>query len=206
MTVEFISALQTGVALAITYAGAEILKWIKTRKTRNEFAEKVDEIKTGIDLNKDSIHGILSELKTIKAEVTFNGGASLKDTVYALKWECDARFLAQLNLSPVPTYVCDGSGKCIMANAALLKIFGLSYDLMLGYGWLKAIGKNQEERDEVHHEWSYAVKNGIPYDVEYNVVNQHNGHIKRYKTTANAHVLPSGDVLHYLGTLEEVTK
>lgn len=202
MTPELAGAFQSVAAVILTLASAETVKWIKTRKARNKFAEDVTRILASISSNKESIDTIKKDIKTIKSEVTFNGGASLKDTVYAMKWESDARFLSHLNLSPVPTYICDEDGQCIMVNTALCKLFGLSYQEMTGYGWLKAIGKDQAERDSTHAAWQYSVKNDVPYDMEYTVTNQQTQKKTHCRSSAHALRTPTGEVLHYLGTVE----
>lgn len=68
-------------------------------------------------------------------------------------------------------FMCEPeTGKCLWTNDCLNEIFGLDSAAMRDFGWLTSIA--QEDRDDVHKAWTYAVKNKIPYDYEYTVINQ----------------------------------
>lgn len=150
-------------------------------------------------------HGQL--LQTIQAEVTPNGGGSLKDLVrktYEVSLIADLRAKQVLAIAPIGIYNCDIFGNCIWANEALCSTFGLDHSDMLGNGWLLAVAP--EQRSEVHANWIKSVQNHLPYSWEYDAVNQRTGERFRCKSSAEACKRPdTGEPLFYHGTVERLT-
>lgn len=102
---------------------------------------------------------------------------------------------------PIGVFECDVSGKCIWVNEALMKIFGLRFDEMLDYGWLKGI--DDLERSRVQSEWLLSVQNGFPFSWEYTVVNKETG--ERIRCRAATLSLKIGNTLcGYHGTVAKV--
>ena len=115
-----------------------------------------------------------------------NGGSSLADQINYIKKSIiisnqrQSMLWATIN---VPYYECDEHGVCTYVNEALANLFGMSRDEMLTLGWVKAI-VGQHERVRVVDEFMAAVRNKLPYDVEYRVKNQRTGEEFMAKATA----------------------
>lgn len=92
-------------------------------------------------------------------------------------------------------YICGPDGQCIAANEVLCDMFGLDSTQFTGYGWLEAI----VERESVHRKWTYAVKNGMPYNAEYTVHNHRTDEQFTVATEALTYTAHDGTVVCYVG-------
>lgn len=206
----------------VVYIGAEILKWYKSRKTTKVVRDNVEEILKGQNVFHDKINNDVSEIKSqvskmesdikdVRKEVMFNGGHSMKDQLSKVQNNLsemqglqEARFFAQQNQQLTATYNCDVKGNCTFSNTALSNLFGMHYSEMIGKGWLRAIGLSQSERESVYEEWMNAVRNDLPFECIYNVVNQKTGDQYKCKTKADAQRKKDGTVMFYLGTVIKI--
>lgn len=149
-----------------------------------------------------------TSIKSIKKELTYNGGNSLKDVVaktLKLATLLELRHKYELNISEKPMYECEASGgRCTWVNDSLCELFGMSHEEMLGLGWLRAI--KEEERQEVYEHWMHAIQTNIPYSWSYTIVNQKTGDEIEVKSTANAVSLSNGTILQYHGTVSPIKK
>ena len=73
----------------------------------------------------------------------------------------------RLNLA---VYICSAEGDCEWVSEAITNLFGIDREKFVGYGWLEAIVG--DEREGVHKKWTYAIKNGLPYEARYTVRHQ----------------------------------
>jgi len=91
-------------------------------------------------------------------------------------------------------YICHSDGKCTYANKTLAKMFGISQEDMLGYGWLAPI----VDKQKAYQIWKFALDNNIPYRDKYEVTVD--GEIKLYYSEAEASVSENdGIILGYVG-------
>jgi PAS domain S-box-containing protein len=98
-------------------------------------------------------------------------------------------------------YVCDKEGNCEFVNDELCDLFGLEKADCIGFGWLSGLGPNDRQR--VHDNWMFCVKNKIPYDCDYKVQNQRTKEIHTVTAKGYPVVSHSGEVLCYVGTITE---
>ena len=62
-------------------------------------------------------------------------------------------------------YICDPAGRCKVANKPLCKLFGLSQEQMLAYGWSMAIAEHEQRA--VLDRWAEAVRGKSRYTASY---------------------------------------
>jgi PAS domain S-box-containing protein len=67
----------------------------------------------------------------------------------------------------LPVYICDINGKCTFANEALCRLFRMSRDEMLTWGWMRVI--SPEEAEHVYQQWASFIATGRPYKAFYHV-------------------------------------
>ena len=106
--------------------------------------------------DNDKVH---EAIKTIKSELTTNGGNSLKDAIVDLRKTChrieirqkiiEQRTKAGLHYSNTPLFETDNNGRLIWNNSLFFDFIG-SYDVE-GYDWLNFI--QEEDRDELLREF-----------------------------------------------------
>lgn len=196
----------TVMGAGILYIFTEVAKWLKSRKSNIEVKSNVSEILEGQKIFHDNINtkvaSIEKDISEVKKELTYNGGSSLKDQINEIKGLQEARFFTQQNQNVTPIYNCDKMGDCTFSNTALANLFGMHYTEMLGKGWLAAIGEDQAEREMVFENWMCSVKNDLPFEMEYIVVNQKTHEKIKCRTKAEAQRKKDGEVMFYLGTVK----
>jgi len=151
-------------------------------------------------------------LKRLLAELSPNGGSSVKDIVKAtnelalythqMTVVSEARIRLLQAMAAVCIYECDSrTGECVWVNEGICKLFDLQQHEMLGFGWMQAI--DHKEREGVKHAWESAVKGGYPYSWEYTIVRKDG---TRRKVLAKAHELrdKTGKSLLFQGTVEAI--
>ena len=104
----------------------------------------------------------------------------------------------------IGVYICNKEGECTWTNEYLNNILGLDSQEMLGFGWLSSIYK--DDRKRVNEEWLYAIRNKIPYDSTYFVVNNRDNLLIGVKAKALAVVDNDDEVQCYIGYLREETR
>jgi len=149
-----------------------LLELIKYFKSINILVKETDlfstkEIKSSIDsINKD--------LLIIKAEVTPNGGNSLKDTINQIKLMIKIQEFRQFNDSKEELrWESDSHGRFIKTSEGLRKLWGCSTEEMIGFGWQSKI--HPDDREKIHSGWIYANENNIPWNAKYRIVNKETG-------------------------------
>lgn len=159
-----------------------ILEQLEKQAERDEAAAKRDEAaakdRKEFSARLDKQDVVLAKLL---AEVTPNGGSSLKDLVQSAKdlalathqmtvvSEGRVRLLQSMACACI--FECDAkTGACIWANDGLCTLFDLTPAEMLGWGWMAAVA--YEEREGVKHAWEASVAGGYPYSWEYTIVSK----------------------------------
>jgi PAS domain S-box-containing protein len=126
------------------------LLWVKT-------------VKPIIQLIKDHEH-VNDSIKTIKSELTTNGGNSLKDAIIDLKKTChrieirqkiiEQRTKAGLHYSNTPLFETDNNGRLIWNNSLFFDFVG--FHNVEGYDWLNFI--QEEDREELLKEFQSCLQ------------------------------------------------
>jgi len=151
---------------------------------------------------------VYRKIKAIYLLLVPNGGSSLADTINQIR---ENQQIGQTRTQilwehqpGVGYYECDAeTGLCTHANNTLTDLFGLSLEEFLGFGWLRAV-ESQVERDRIYKSWIAAVKDRIPYEVEYFI--NVRGTRTKVKTRAWAcRDKKTGKTLKMFGTLEVVS-
>jgi hypothetical protein len=111
-------------------------------------------VKPVIQLINDH-QNVNDSIKTIKSELTTNGGNSLKDAVIDLRKTChrieirqkiiEQRTKAALHYSNTPLFETDNNGRLVWNNSLFFNFVG-SYNVE-GYDWLNFI--QEEDREEL---------------------------------------------------------
>jgi PAS domain S-box-containing protein len=145
---------------------------------------------------------VVPKIDVIIAELTPNGGGSIKDRIRRIdesvrSMEYRHRFVQ--DCLDVGVYECDKDGMSVFCNEALCELFGLSLEETLGTGWLAAIV--DEDRQRTWDIWQSATRAGIPYSHSYHVINQRSNERIKVRTKAYAVKMPNGEVASYQGTI-----
>jgi diguanylate cyclase (GGDEF)-like protein/PAS domain S-box-containing protein len=115
--------------------------------------------------------------------------------------ESELRYYTLEKILPVGIFRADASGKCLYVNERFSDMAGLTLRETLGEGW--AIALHPKDRDEVLKEWYQAVRQKLPFQLEYRF-------FQGDRTTwvfsqAVPEIAKSGEVLGYIGTLTDIT-
>jgi PAS domain S-box-containing protein len=97
------------------------------------------------------------------------------------------------------SFECSPDGLLTWGNKALCDLLGLSFDELLGKGWLSAV--DEEERADVWFQWMENVENGIPHESVFTVNNRKTGESFRCRSNAFTHKTVDGRILGYYGTI-----
>lgn len=125
------------------------------------------------------LHDIYIKINLISAQLTPNGGSTIKDQIDRIETRLlSLDFFQRMYLDTVdiPIFTTDGHGMCTWANRAYLSLLDKPISDVLGSGWEAAV--HQDDRDRVSREWSEAISEQRPFDLEY-----------RYKTHEDKIVL-----------------
>jgi PAS domain S-box-containing protein len=211
---EFMSLLLTVVEVIIgliTIAAAFISIWkfmvkplkdiLSLQKSQSTHLTQLsNEIQGLKDTNKESI---LPMINSFYREFSTNGGKSIKDQITRID---DNTRLSELRSKLVATtllttgsFECSPDGLLTWGNKALCDLLGLSFDELLGKGWLSAV--DEEERANVWFQWMENVENGIPHESVFTVNNRKTGESFRCRSNAFTHRTVDGRILGYYGTI-----
>lgn len=142
----------------------------------------------------DELPAILAQLKSLNEQI-----ADLREVVQlsSLRWR------VTWQLSDFGVYETAADGSCTFANPALCDLFGLSETEMLGNGWLRAVGRNQTERQKIWQDWQDSVHQDIPYRAEYWIKPRNGKEISYCVTYAEALRSPvTGKILIFHGVVK----
>lgn len=114
------------------------------------------------------VNDLHSDLKSVKYELTYNGGGSIKDAIHRIEGKLIDLSESQkltLNIQNVPYWLSDNKGECTYASPALCKIMGRSEDEIKGNSW--ATWLIQEDKERIFESWMFSVENKVPFDEIY---------------------------------------
>jgi PAS domain S-box-containing protein len=170
------------------------------KKQNKDITTLGDEIQ-GLKKTNDEL--ILPMINSFYREFSTNGGKSIKDQITRID---DNTRLSELRSKLVATtllttgsFECSPDGLLTWANKALCDLFGISYDEMLGKGWLSGIDEN--ERADVWFQWMENVENGIPHESVFTVNNRKTNETFTCRSNAFTHKNGNGKILGYYGTI-----
>jgi len=109
----------------------------------------------------DKHEDLSDSVDTIKAEITANGGGSLKDVVCRLSDSCERiehgqqvieqRTKAALHYNSTALFETDSSGKVVWTNEPFYELTGQHLSDVQGYDWLTYV--HEDEREELFMEF-----------------------------------------------------
>lgn len=115
---------------------------------------------------------LLSDVASIKKEVSLNGQGSMKDAVVRieekqkgmLKTIDEVKFDIQssMDLLDVPNWKADAEGRAVFLSASLCKMIGAIPSEMMGDGWVGKICR--KDRQRIIDAWQESVDSGSNYD------------------------------------------
>lgn len=113
----------------------------------------------------DMFDEVVATVKRIEAEVTPNGGSSLKDTIDRIDRKTEhlqARARHHDNHSTKPIFELDNFGNLIFANAAMYEALEADIDDLKKRNWIARVGAR--ERQAVVADLRLAIENKMPFD------------------------------------------
>lgn len=117
---------------------------------------------------KDFI-SIPETIKKIEAELKYNGGSTIKDSVNRIETrqmlqEQRLCFVLDSNLS-IGVFETDSEGNCTRVSLGYSILAGKTQDECVGFGWVNNI--YSEDRDKVFKEWSSSIQQTRPFSLKY---------------------------------------
>lgn len=126
----------------------------------------------------ENLYEIKRKIEKIYAEVTPNGGGSIKDKVNELYLDIKNNndltnkiFQRQrwlLDHVEDPIFECDLDGKFIWVNKKFRKLLKRDMSYFLSNGWRNAI--HEDDRDRVIHEWNSSITDCRSFDDEFRII------------------------------------
>jgi PAS domain S-box-containing protein len=115
----------------------------------------------------------------------------------------EARLQAILFHSPLGIFLTDPEGRCTYTNDRWQTIYGLSAQESLGDGWSRVL--TGATRVTVLKAWNAAVRDGVPFDLEFNV-NEHLPRPRRVHCRTQALLDAQGQLTGYVGMVHDITE
>jgi PAS domain S-box-containing protein len=147
---------------------------------------------------------VISSQKRIEAELSTNGGKSLKDTVNRIDRKTEhlqARARHQDNHSVRPIFELDASGGLTFANAALCETLGVDEEDLMFRNWVSRVVP--EQRQSILREIADAVDNKMPLDAMIRFNGK--GGIVTMHFTAQPYVRGGGELVGFFGTADGIS-
>lgn len=147
---------------------------------------------------------ISKNVKTIKDQVTPNGGGSMNDRLVKQDQKIDtlirnqeAYFTVMMNNDDKAQARADHNGNWVFCNTTLTDIFGMYHRDMLGKGWQVAIGASTSERYDFVRAWNEYHKEGSPLNHVVNITNQDTKGVTQCLVTAQD-IIVDGNIQFHL--------
>lgn len=152
----------------------------------------------------DTFDSVVASQKRIEAELSTNGGKSLKDTVNRIDRKTEhlqARARHQDNRSSKPIFELDAGGGLTFANAALCQMLGLEEEDLMFRNWISRVVADQ--RQGILREIKDAVENKMPLDTVIRFNGK--GGIVTMHFTAQPYVRLGGELVGFFGTADRIS-
>lgn len=114
------------------------------------------------------LNNVYKEIKTIRKELTPNGGSSLRDAINRVEIRIEGIEFAQhisWDFETVAIFRTDGQGNCIWVNQTYLDLVKRGKDFLLAKGWESCI--HPDDREKVVKEWKFACEDNRNIDMNY---------------------------------------
>jgi hypothetical protein len=116
--------------------------------------------------------------------------------------ESEERFRQLAAYAPIGIFQANTYGYCTYCNAKWSEISGLSFEESMGYGWGAAI--HPDERETLLTSWQQSVAAQRPWQGENRLLTKQ-GTIRWVNAIATPMFSPEGQLLGYVGTVEDIT-
>lgn len=123
------------------------------------------------------------------------------DEIRRCHTESEIRHRLAENYLLIGVYICNRDGLLTWANEHLCERFGLDMHSLEGNGWLSALP--EEDREDAYNHWMAAVRNHIPYDCRYTIINQRTNKVQAMRTRAYSIRDDKNEVQCYVGYVVE---
>lgn len=146
---------------------------------------------------------IVSKLDKLVAEVSPNGGSSMRDAINRIEAnqvKTEERVRILLLDSSDGIWESDAQGMCIWANRTLLNIIDLELHEVVGNGWIAAI--QEDQRNRVVLEWRHAVEDKREFRLDFPYQTR-SGEIRNVSCRASP-MLKLGKVCGWIGVVKRV--
>lgn len=142
--------IATGIGLIrlYTWAQKKVEHWKKNKEQWRLLS---------IDLNNT----ISGDLNAIKTQLSPNGGNSLYDMVYDLKFGQRSTW----ELMDVAVWESDKNGRITYVSQALCTMIGCNVDDMLGFSWINKVAA--DHRNKIFDSWKMSVENASEFNETY---------------------------------------
>lgn len=116
--------------------------------------------------------------------------------------DSEARFRTLAESSPLGIFYQDPQGHCLYVNSKWQEITGLSFEEGVGLKWIASI--HPEDRAGIWQEWESQIQatNSLKHEMRFI---HPNGDIRWVAVQASSLSSREGDILGYVGTLEDIT-
>jgi PAS domain S-box-containing protein len=115
----------------------------------------------------------------------------------------ESQFRTLSEHAPLGVFHTDATGQGTYTNPPCQQIFGLTFDQCLGQGWTQTL--HPGDRDSVFQAWRQASQAGRDLDVEYRILRP-DSTVRSVHVRTRAVRNPAGDVISYVGSVEDITR
>lgn len=105
---------------------------------------------------------VLGMLETIGRQI---GEFARRTQVEAAIRQSEQRFRLMADAIPEVIFTTIPEGACDFANARFCELTGLTFEQVIGYGWMKAL--HTEDRQRKLDQWQRSVRTGEPFEARY---------------------------------------
>ncbi|MBW4690074.1 MAG: response regulator [Komarekiella atlantica HA4396-MV6] len=117
--------------------------------------------------------------------------------------QSEERFRSLSTCSPIGIFETDTEGRCKYTNPRYQAICGLRPAESLVKRWLESV--HPDDREKAIASWSNYITQGRDYSEEFRFQNAH-GHIRWVQVRSSPMLSSQGELLGYVGTLEDITE
>lgn len=147
--------------------------------------------------------GLYSQWNSIVAELSPNGGTSIKDAIGRIETRQlvqEQRTKALDNDAKFGIWECDEYGRCIYVNRTYQRITGMQKEDLLGFGWINAI--YLDDRQTMLSNWELTLKHQREFYGEFRV-EQSDGKLIQVVSIGHPIADRDGKFKGYVGQLVE---
>lgn len=197
----------------------QIFQLINAFTSRKKVKSAIDDANTDLQAK---LHAMDAKIDSVAKEVKDNGGNGLKDVCRKTSGDVAKLFSMVTEQAEIqnanatifmnesiqePAFRLDRHGNCTFANERLVEFVGLPYNEITGRGFLKVIGRTQDERLSFQNTLIDSIEGGVPFVCDTYVKNYDTGIARPCEVKLQS--FPSkGDqtsILFFYGKIKEKT-